>query len=586
MTDQENLKVNQNDEDREWDHKWGFADTQFLVNDDGSVTLTGHRYPLCGQKLPYLLPYLEVSVGVKIDWQQPRQENQNKQVPPPRREEAFLAAIEKHFPSHCFSDNERDRLCHSHGQTMIDEVNQVIYNNLERTVDLVFYCQSETDAQTLVQLAVKHNVCLVPYGGGTSVSAALTLPQDESRMIVAVDMRPMNQIEWIDPENRRACIQAGITGRQLDSLLRKKGFMSGHEPDSREFSTLGGWIATNASGMKKNRYGNIEDIVESINLITPAGILTQQSPNPRVSMGMSLQELCFGSEGNLGLITKAVIRIQPVPETQKYASLIFPNFHKGVAFLHELSQTNFVPASVRLVDNDQFQFGQALKPKKTGWKAWLDRFQKLYLFKILQFSPQELAATTIVMEGSQEEVTYQAKSLSALAKKHGGINGGSSNGRGGYMLTYTIAYIGQFVLGFHLFGETFETTVPWSKIHAVREAVKTELKKHHEQLNLPGKPYVCSRVTQVYPTGVCMYFTIVLYMKGVNNAEHIFSDIYASLRQIVIDCGGSISHHHGVGKIRKQFMSYFVSPASIELMRKLKQASDPLNIFGIRNNIF
>lgn len=586
MTDQHNLNINQNHEDQEWDHKWGFADTEFVVNNDGSVTLTGNRYLLCGQKLPYFLSYLEESVGVTIDWNQPRLEVKNKPISPPLREEEFLSVLREHFPSRCFSDDDRDRLCHSHGLTMIDELNEVLYGKLERSVDLVFYCESETDAHTLVQLAIEHNICLVPYGGGTSVSGALILPPEETRMIVAVDTRRMNQVEWIDLENGRACVQAGITGRDLEATLREKGFTSGHEPDSREFSTLGGWIATNASGMKKNRYGNIEDIVETISLITPAGILTQQSPNPRVSMGMPLQELCFGSEGNLGLITKAIIRIRPLPEIQQYSSLIFPTFQQGVGFLQELAQTNFIPASVRLVDNDQFRFGQALKPKKTGWKALVDRLQKFYLFKFLKFSPQELAATTIVMEGSRNEVSYQAKNLVALAKKYGGVKGGASNGRGGYTLTYVIAYIGQFIQKFHLFGETFETTVPWSQIDTIREVVNAELKAQHDRFNLPGKPYICSRVTQIYPTGVCMYFTILLYLKEVDHAEHIFSDIYATLRQKVIDNGGSISHHHGVGKIRKQFMANFISPASIQLIKKLKEASDPLNIFGIRNNIF
>ena len=124
-----------------------------------------------------------------------------------------------------------------------------------------------------VELAAAHDVCLVPYGGGTSVSAALKLPADETRFIVSVDMRRMDAIEWLDHENLRACVQAGITGSHLEERLAEQGFTCGHEPDSVELSTLGGWIATNASGMKKNRYGNIEDIVENVTMVTPRGVI-------------------------------------------------------------------------------------------------------------------------------------------------------------------------------------------------------------------------------------------------------------------------------------------------------------------------
>lgn len=586
MVETKQSQTIQSVDDSQWEHKWGFADTEFVINDDYSVTLTGNRYSLCGQKLPHFLAYMQESIGVEIDWDNPRQEVVNKPVFPPRRNEPFCAAIAQHFPLHCFSDNDRDRLIHSHGYTMIDETNRVLYESVARTADLVFYCESESDVQILVQLAVEHNVCLVPYGGGTSVSGALMLPPEEERMIVVIDTRRMNKVEWIDRENGRACVQAGITGRHLEAALEKEGFTSGHEPDSREFSTLGGWIATNCSGMKKNRYGNIEDIVETINLVTPSGVLTQQLPNPRSSMGMQIQDLFFGSEGNIGLITKAIIRIRPIPEVQKYGSLIFPSFNQGVAFLQQLTKTNFIPASIRLVDNDQFNWGQSIKPQSTGLTAWVDRLQKLYLFKVLKFSPKAISAATLLMEGSKEEVTYQEKNIYALAKKYGGIVGGSSNGQRGYLLTYTIAYIGQFILKFNLFGETFETTVPWNSLEAVREAMKVELEIQHRKFNLPGKPYICSRVTQVYATGVCMYFTILLYTKGVEHPTEVFSQIYTELRKRVMEHGGSISHHHGVGKIRKEFMKSFLSPASIQLLKKLKEANDPLNTFGIRNNLF
>jgi alkyldihydroxyacetonephosphate synthase len=126
---------------------------------------------------------------------------------------------------------------------------------------MVVYPFTTEHVENLVALANKHNVMLVPYGGGTNVTQSLMLPLEEKRMIVVVSMYRMNAIKWVDKENGLACVQAGIQGTDLERDLKQYGVVSGHEPDSMEFSTLGGWISTRASGMKKNTYGNIEDIV-------------------------------------------------------------------------------------------------------------------------------------------------------------------------------------------------------------------------------------------------------------------------------------------------------------------------------------
>lgn len=569
-----------------WGHKWGFADTTFVVHEDGAVELTGARYDLSGYKMYDFMPYVEEVLGIQLDLEEVMKEVVDKPIDSSRRNEAFCKAVEGSFRSDQFSFDDSDRLLHSHGQTTTDEVFRVLYTRLDRFADMVFYCESEADALEIVQLAKDHNVCLVPYGGGTSVSCALKLPASETRMIVSVDMQRMRQIEWIDEENLRACVQAGIRGSDLEDLLSKKGFVSGHEPDSIELSTLGGWIATNASGMKKNRYGNIEEIVENITIITPEGVMEQVESLPRTSVGMQPRNLLFGCEGNLGLITKAVIKIHPIPEVTEYGSLVFPNMQVGTAFLRELARTSFVPASIRLVDNIQFRFGLALKGKASGSNAIVDRLKKFYLLKVKGFDAKEMVAATIVMEGSSEEVAHQKRGLYRLAKCHQGMPAGAEAGKRGYMLTYAIAYIRDFLAAFHIIGETFETSVPWSKISQVCSAVEKKAQERHEEFGLPGKSYVSYRITQIYHTGVCIYFTYGVYSKGVENPDRVFGEIEHSLRETIIRNGGSISHHHGVGKLRKDFMKDTLSPASIEFLKSVKHAADPKNVFGVRNNVF
>ena len=155
---------------------------------------------------------------------------------------------------------------------------------------------------------------LVAFGGGTNVTKALKLSPQETRMIVSVDMGRMNQVKWVDKENNMALIEAGVMGQDLERQLKKFGVCTGHEPDSLEFSTLGGWISTRASGMKKNTYGNIEDMLCNVTLVTPTGTYTKTNLWPRVSNGPDLNEVVLGSEGNFGIITEAVLRVRPLPQ--------------------------------------------------------------------------------------------------------------------------------------------------------------------------------------------------------------------------------------------------------------------------------
>ncbi len=584
MSDKTN--ISQNLDNTIYDHKWGFVDTKMVIQKDRSVKVTGSRYDISGKEMPDLIPFVEEMLNIKINADDIKPELEDKPAPDPMINQAFCQALEQNFPASQYSTGKRERLIHSHGQTTADELYKVLYTRLERLADMVFYCESEEDAIKLVKLAQEHNVCLVPYGGGTSVSCALKLPANEKRMIVAINLSRLNKIEWIDKKNFRACVQAGITGTDLEALLAKEGFTSGHEPDSMELSTLGGWIATNASGMKRNRYGNIEDIVENVTMITPEGVVERITTMPRVSMGMEPQRLVFGSEGNLGLITKAIMKIHKLPEVTKYGSLVFKDFETGSKFLYDLTRGGVIPASVRLVDNIQFRFGAALKPRSSALGAMMNDLQKYMLKNVLGFNLHEVSVVTLVYEGSAEEVSYQRKQVMRLAKKHGGLSGGEGNGKRGYMLTYAIAYLRDFLADYYVIGETYETTVPWSSITDVCQAVAKKVVEKHREYNLPGRSYISPRITQLYHTGVCIYFTHGFYTKGVEHPDEALSQIEYSLRQTIMAAGGSISHHHGVGKIRKDFIPQMISPASIELLKKIKQANDPQNIFGIANNVF
>ena len=569
-----------------WGHKWGYKDSRFVLNKDRTVSMEGDRYELSGTRMPDFIPYIEEVIGIEINPGNTLAEVENKPVSSLNINQVFVDNIKNEFEDDRYSFEDEDRLIHSHGQTTSEEVYKILYNQIKRCVDMVFYVEKDEEVQRLIELAVEFDVCLVPFGGGTSVTSALKIPSSEQRMIVSVDLRRMNQVEWINEEDRQICVQAGITGSDLEDLLAEKGYCMGHEPDSVELSTLGGWIATNASGMKKNRYGNIEDIVENVTMITAKGTVEQVKPLSRASIGFKPQNILFGSEGNLGIITKAVLKIHKTPEIKKYNSIIFKDWETGVQFLYNLSKTNFIPSSVRLVDNMQFRFGQALKPKAQGFKKFMGQVEKFFALKVKGLDAEKMCATTFLMEGSQNEIAYQEKNILKLAKQHGGLVGGPGNGKRGYLLTFAIAYVRDFLTDFHIIGETMETTVPWSKIKPVCEAASNTLFELHKKHNLPGKPYISYRIPQIYHTGVCIYFMLGMSVENVPNAEDLFGEIEHAIRRAIMDHGGSISHHHGVGKIRKDFLKDTLSDSSVELIKDLKKAHDPSNIFGIRNGVF
>ena len=568
-----------------WGHKWGFKDSSFIINDDNTVTFTGKRYEgISGEKLPYLIPFVTKVLNTDIKKEPYFKEIEKKYVTERKINQDFVNDIKSFFNDDQISFSDEERVLHSHGQNSPDEVFKVLYDKLEKFTDIVVYVENEEDVINLIEKAKKHNVCLVPYGGGTNVTNALQLPEDEERMIVSVDTRRLNKIISIDTKNLLIEVEAGITGKHLEEELQKKGFTVGHQPDSIELSTLGGWISTNAAGMKKNKYGNIEDIVQNVVMVTPNGTINQIKPLVRSSIGIKTQNLLFGSEGNIGIITKAVLKIHELPECSDYESVVLKDWDTGLDFMYELAHSSSVPASARMLDSLHYQFGSALKPEKNNIGKLKSKIQKL-VFKMKDFSTDDFVAAVFKLEGSFSEVEYQRKNIKRLAKKYNGLLGGSKEGKVGYNITMVIAYIREFFVPQGILGETLETAVPWSKVNQVKDEANKLLTELHKKYDLPGKPFFCSRISKVYHTGICMYNTMGINVRGIKNPEKVFSDIEHKIRECFIKNGGSISHHHGVGKLRKDFMPETISPGSIDVIQGIKKSQDPNNIFGISNNI-
>jgi alkyldihydroxyacetonephosphate synthase len=562
---------------------WGFRDTHFDFSENGHVIIRGTRYELSGKELPRFLPWVRETLECDVNPRDINRPNYPTAIPEGHIPPEFLNDLKGFLTPNQLGTAGEVRLRHGHGHTQ-EEMYSIKYTNLGRLPDMVVYPETEAQVMSLVEAAKKHGVSLIPYGGGTNVTDALRCDGREQRTIVSVDMHRMNRILWIDRMNMMACIQAGAVGRDIMNGLKKYGVTIGHEPDSVEFSTLGGWIATNASGMKKNRYGNIEDLILDVSVVTAAGKLERTSASPRESIGLDLRRLMFGSEGTLGIITSAIIKIFPFPEVQEYGSILFPTFEHGFKFMYDLARETTPPASVRVVDNLQFQFGLALKPRSSGKLADLkSKAEKFFVTKLKGFAPDKMVACTLVFEGTRAEVEQQQRDVYRIAARHDGMKAGAENGRRGYQLTFSIAYIRDFLMNYFIIAESFETSVSWSNALALCDNVRRRLTDECKRRGLPGKPFLSARITQIYPTGVCIYFYFGFYYKGIPDPHQLYLELENMARDEILKSGGSLSHHHGVGKLRREFLPRIMSETALQWKRELKKTLDPMNIFGAGN---
>jgi alkyldihydroxyacetonephosphate synthase len=588
---------------------WGFRDSGFSLqlNKKGSyvVVMRGQRYSVSGRPLLKLLPFVEAETGVKIDpfnetFKVNRQSLDKKSDTEMALTEKELTLLQSTVQKVSLSLPDRIRHGTGHSQQDVCAIRDEKINNL-RVPDAVVWPHCEDEVQALIAVAMEKSWCLIPFGGGTNVTQATRCPpkEVEPRPILSVDMTKMNRLQWLNEEDGLACFEAGINGRDLIAVLEQRGYTMGHEPDSIEFSTLGGWIATKASGMKRNKYGNIEDIVRGVRVASSSGRISQggraqngTNENPifgRASCGLDFLPMILGSEGCLGIITSAVVKVCPLPETKEYESVLFMSFDCGLGFVRDIAKLDrMIPASVRLLDNEHFRLGQALRGEPSSAKERILGMMQSFIAagRVGNLDPKSVACATVCYEGKRSEVQLQQAELKRVAKDHGGILLGAGVGKAGYDMTFLIAYLRDFAMTYHFLGESFETFAPWSKVGSIIEKTKRRLNSEHETRCLPGKPFVGCRVTQLYQDGVCLYFYFCMNTENVKDASHVFSEIEHAARCEILKQGGNLSHHHGIGKVRAAFLQASVPPAYKRIVESVKESMDPQNIFAAANGLF
>ncbi|KAG5668637.1 hypothetical protein PVAND_016572 [Polypedilum vanderplanki] len=560
---------------------WGYCDAYLYYDKTkNSLMFHGKRYPRVGSK-----PLTRALEGFKNVFSIDISEfNSDKfQTPssidyPIKENQKFFESIKELNIDH--SMNFEDRFYRGHSQSSTDIYNSM-FGKFPKIPDIVVWPKNHEEVAEIVNLANELNIGLIPVGGLSNVTGATQCPSTENRTICSLDLTQMFQMLWLDDKSMLACFEAGISGQDLERVLNERGFTMGHSPDSIEFSTLGGWIATKSSGMKQQTYGNIEDIVVKVKLVTSIGVLEHNSTTPRSSAGPDFEQLIIGSEGTLGVITQAVVKIHKLPESTKYAAFIFPDIHCGIKFLKECSRSESLPSNMRLFCNSNVKAGLMLEETDTI-SNFIHPIKLFFIKNVLRFDLDKFTSASYMIEGDQATVEWKDKNLRKIASKYGAFYVGENVARHSYMSSsvYSV-YLRDLIFNLGALVDTVETSITWNNLENCIANIKTKYENELKRLNLKG--FILYRISQVYHEGCCLY---TYY--GLNKCENqleTFKKLTDFIKNVILESGGSLSHHHGIGA--KNTLRYDENMPKIkkEMLRCIKEKVDPKNVFCVRNFI-
>jgi alkyldihydroxyacetonephosphate synthase len=486
-----------------------------------------------------------------------------------------------------FTDSHYERVAHALGKAYRDVV-RGFRGEFDNPPDLVAYPRDEAEIGAVLEWCEAEGAAVVPFGGGTSVVGGVEARLGD-RPVVSLDLKRLDKVLEVDGESLAARVQAGATGPGLEEQLKEHGLTLRHFPQSFEYSTLGGWVATRAGGHFATLYTHIDDLVESVRAITPRGAWESRRL-PGSGAGPSPDRAVIGSEGILGVIAESWVRVRPRPRFKTSCGVEFDDFLAAARAVREISQSGLNPANCRLLD--------ALEAGTTGAGSG----EKSLL--VLGFEsanlpvdePMRLALDIAQSHGGVPNSPPPGRTTPQGSGGGGGNQGwgrGSGNGEKSDDTSAVEAWRGAFLLAPYLrdtfvacgvLSETFETAITWDRFEQfhtdVMEAVRTKVA---EVCGTPadgvGAPRVSCRFTHVYPDGPAPYFTVLAPAVRGGEVEQ-WDEIKAAAAEAVIEGGGTITHHHAVGRDHRPWYDRQRPPAFAAALRAAKAELDPAGMLN------
>ena len=465
----------------------------------------------------------------------------------------------------CSSDTH-DRAVHSYGRSFRDRI-RAFNLQFPNPPDVVAHPRDEKDVEAILDWCSSSGYAAIPYGGGSSTVGGIE-PSEDSSGVVTIDLGNLNRVLEIDDVSRAARIQAGVYGPALEEQLRPHGFTLRHFPQSFEYSSLGGWIATRSGGHYATNHTHIDDVVESVRMITPVGVWESRHL-PGSGAGPNPDRLVMGSEGVLGIITEAWMRIQARPQFRASAGVVFPTFQTGAEAVRQIVQAKLWPANCRLLD-----------PGESASAAGMDGNHALL---VIGFESAE------VPQGDLMRQAIAIASDAGGSVDEGGIRisgesgePGGSTGREGAVGAWRSAFLRapyqrNLTTGLGTVEDTLETAVTWDKWPQLDAAVRGALQDALDRIC--GGGTVTCRFTHVYPDGPAPYFTFAGLGRRGSEIE-MYDAIKKEASDAVMAAGGTITHHHAVGRLHKPWYQLERPDPFAEALRAAKRAVDPNGVLN------
>ena len=500
-------------------------------------------------------------------------------LPECRLAEPTVDALRAALGADAVSVDSNERIRHAYGKSLRDLL-RLRRGAVTNPPDAVVYPDAEERVQAVLELARRDGFTVVPFGGGTSVTGGVEGLGD--RPVVTLDLRRLGRVLAVDAVSRTAVVQAGIFGPPLEAALNAQGFTLGHFPQSWEYSTLGGWIATRSAGQQSTGYGKIEAMVLSLRVVTPAGII-QTRTVPASAAGPLLKELLAGSEGTFGVITQATVRLQPLPPRRDYRGVVFRTFPEGVDAVREIMQAGAHPVSLRLSDPAETHALLAMQRRHSGFAGWKDAAGKWLLrrqgYELAARKPPRPAgaggACLLILgcEGQAGAVAAERDRCLSICRRHGGFHLGTGVGRQWYGERFALPYLRDVLLDHGVLTDTLETATVWSNLTGLHVQVSCALR------DALTNGYVMCHVSHSYAAGASLYFTFLARGEPGREIEQWLAAKGAATECIMAN-GGTLSHHHGVGYEHAPWLALEDGSLGVEVLRAAKLALDPSGLMN------
>lgn len=523
---------------------------------------------------PELWPYIVKISGIDPDIKEttPAIPLQDIVLNEPYLHPDFFSGIQRILPLDNIKHDVYERLIHTYGKSFRD-LWRIRNGIITRAPDLVCYPENEEQVQAIIALAHQFRIIIIPFGGGSNIAGCLEPRHSSAHMIVSMDMKKMARVLEVDNYSMTARIQAGVMGPDLEEQLNRQGMTLGHFPDSFEYSSLGGWVATRSAGMKSDKYGKIEDMVIALRMVTPSGILVTRNV-PKCSNGIGINQLCVGSEGIFGVITEVTMQVHSLPAQKQFHGYLFPNFEKGAAAIYESTLQNVIPSMTRLNDADKTALSFAFKSKGSFLSTLLSRFIKWYLKKIKKFDFDKVCLLLVGYEG--ENIQAQIKQANAIYQRFGGFHLGTSPGKAFEKGKYDFPYLRDFIMDRGLSADVSETATPWKNVLPLYYQTKKAIE---EAIASSGsKAWVGCHISHTYKTGASLYFTFAF--KQSKDVIQQYLQVKKAAEDAFIQQGATLSHHHAVGWEHTPWLNDDISTTGIKAIQGIKASLDPNNIMN------